>query len=138
MFSIVSGASHLYNDTITEQNQFFKDKSHAQWTRVNSNSNRTNLCAGLCDTYQIDPILCRLGFNFDGARTDFLQYPAYHRRILPTPLAQFSVHKTNFVANLLQIYARSRISSSIILNQLQSVEWNCCKQDMPLCKWKVI
>ena len=28
------------------------------------------------------------------ARPDFLQYPAYHRPILPTPLAQFSVRES--------------------------------------------
>ena len=40
-----------------------------QWTRVNLNSNRTDPCAGLCHVRQVtvDPILCRLGFNFDGA-----------------------------------------------------------------------
>ena len=33
----------------------------------------------------LDPILCQLGFNFDGAGV--LQYPAYHRPNWPSPLA---------------------------------------------------
>ena len=55
--------------------------------RVNLNLNRTDAYAGLCHVGQVtDPILCRLGFNFDGA-AGLLQYPAYHRPILLTPLA---------------------------------------------------
>ena len=52
----------------------------SQWTRVNLNSNRTNPCAGLCNVSHAGVVSTLM------ARPDFLQYPAYHRPILPTPL----------------------------------------------------
>ena len=66
-----------------------------QWTRVKLNSNRTDPCAGLGSlscAASTGPILSYAGsVSTLMARPEFLQYPAYHRPILPTPLVQFSV-----------------------------------------------
>ena len=60
-------------------------QSPAHWTRVNLNSNRTDPCAGLCAVRQVParPYQYADLVSTLMARPDFLQYPAYHRPILP-------------------------------------------------------
>ena len=75
------------------QNHSIKCLSISQWTMVNWNSRPNRpLCRPLSCAASTGPTLSYAGlFSTLMARSEFLQYLAYHRPILPTPLAQFSV-----------------------------------------------
>ena len=78
-------------------------RTFSQWTRVNLNSNGLTLVPAsvIAASTGRRPTLSHAGsVSTLLARPDFLQYPAYHRPILPTPLGQFSVFSIVYLDRL--------------------------------------